>query len=483
MINISSTKKILAKFPVFIFVLMLLAGGLFTFRINQESIWNDEWFTAHNISQPGLCPVIKEIVYTENTPPVYFLLLKCWALGGYIDNIVWLRLFSVLFAVLSVWGIYLLAESVTGNKPVSLITSLLLATSPYVLWYAQEMRNVTFSMFLAIFMMYHFRQYCHTDQKKYFYLAVLFQLTGLFTHYYFTLFIPAQLLYLYFADIKPKRRKWWTAVIIMGLVFALWIPFLWDQVSMNRSGWLQKPGFYFPIRLIASFTAGYLFPFKEQLAALPVMICGVLFVIGLGNLVTDRKRIILSFNYRSYKIFTAVFFIVPVLLAFCLSFVKPIVFGGRRYLVIVLPLFFIAVSQGLISLKNRKIIGLILPLILIFNIFFMIDIYKNRQKRAWDKTSLLIKKYALPGDCVFSTDYTEGKILDYYGISKAELVYTKDIRLVKKTVRPYKRVWYIATAPNLMEQMALASFMKEVFTKQLPTSIGDSVWVTLYKTP
>ena len=482
MTKISAIKTFLQKFPVFICVTMILSCALFTFRLSQESIWNDEWFTAHNISQPGFIPVIKEIVYTENTPPVYFLLLKAWSAGGLLDSIVWLRLFSVLFAVLSVWGIYLLARAISASNASARIAAVLLALSPYVLWYAQEMRNATLAMFIAIFMMYHFRQYCHTSLKKHFYAALLFQLAGLFTHYYFTLFIPAQLLYLYIATPKTKRRNWWVAVIIMTVLFALWIPFLWDQVQMNRSSWLGKPTFYFPIRVLASFSTGYFFMVKEHLAIIPVTVCGVLFVIGLGNLVTDNKRIILSFNYRSEKFFTAVFFIIPVLLAFSLSFIKPIVFGGKRYLIIVLPLFFIAVAQGLMSFKNKKTRGLIISVIIICNIIFMTDIFRNYQKRRWDTTAGLVQKYAISGDCVFSTDYTEGKILDYYGLGVAELVHTKDLRLVKKTVRPYNRVWYIAVTPNLPEQMALASFMKEVFTKQIPTSIGDYVWITLYKT-
>ncbi|MCD6460152.1 glycosyltransferase family 39 protein [bacterium] len=477
----ASTKNYLKKIPVTACLLILLSGVLFTLRIHQESIWNDEWFTVNNISQQGLKAVIKEIVFTENTPPAYFLLLKGWALGGYLTNIVWLRLFSVLFAVLSVWGIYLLAESVTESKVTALIASFLSVVSPYVLWYAQEMRNGTFAMFLAIFMMYYFRKYCYTDKKKYFYLSLFFQLTGLFTHYYFIFFIPAQIIYLYLAPLKAKRKKWWAAIFVMIFLFVLWVPFLWEQVSMNRSGWLPKPSLYFPIRVIASFSAGYFFPFKERFAIVPAVICALLFIIGLGYLVFDKKRIILSFNYRSGKIFILVFFIVPVLLAFCVSFIKPIVFGGRRYLIIVLPLFFIAVSQGLISLKSKKIISLFLSIITFFNILFMIDIYANHQKRRWDKASFLIKKYAVSGDCVFSTDYTDGKILSYYGIGKAELVHTKDIMLVKKTVRPYKRVWYISTTTNLPQQSVLASFMQEVFAKQIQTSIGDCVWITLYK--
>jgi uncharacterized membrane protein len=130
--------------PLATWVVLLIALMARLWRLDYHSIWFDE---AVSLQWAGSDPAFiwqKTFpLVEEKHPPVYYLGLHYWQtmLGwvGLHQNDVALRLFGSLLGVLTVWGIILLAQRLSG-KATGLLTGLLVALSPVLVWYSQELR-------------------------------------------------------------------------------------------------------------------------------------------------------------------------------------------------------------------------------------------------------------------------------------------------------------------------------------------------------
>ena len=115
-----------------------------TWRLGYHSVWFDEavslkWAAA-------------DLDYTWRTtialvedkhPPLYYLALSFWQSllrpFSLAQSDVALRFLGVLLGVLTVWGVLLLVSRISG-KATGRLAGLLVALSPVLVWYSQELR-------------------------------------------------------------------------------------------------------------------------------------------------------------------------------------------------------------------------------------------------------------------------------------------------------------------------------------------------------
>lgn len=126
-------------------LLVLFIATLTRFwRLNYHSIWFDEavslrWAGA----DPGFTWRKTFPLLEEKHPPVYYISLHFWqkllSLVGLAHNDVALRAFGSLLGVLTVGGVLLLARRLSG-RATALLAGLLVALSPVLVWYSQELR-------------------------------------------------------------------------------------------------------------------------------------------------------------------------------------------------------------------------------------------------------------------------------------------------------------------------------------------------------
>ena len=78
-------------------------------RLTDSCLWFDEIFSVHaaeHIWASLFWFVLQDLIH----PPLFYILLKLWlAVGG--DGLLWLRLFAVLFSVLTFVPFFCLAEN------------------------------------------------------------------------------------------------------------------------------------------------------------------------------------------------------------------------------------------------------------------------------------------------------------------------------------------------------------------------------------
>jgi len=120
--------------------IILLALGLRLYRLDAQSLWNDEGSSVA-LAQRDL-PTITRNAAGDIHPPLYYYLLHFWvSLAGHSEFA--LRSFSALAGVALVGGTYLLGRRLFG-LPTAIIAALISALSPFQVYYSQEARMYIF---------------------------------------------------------------------------------------------------------------------------------------------------------------------------------------------------------------------------------------------------------------------------------------------------------------------------------------------------
>ncbi len=127
-----------------LWLVLLLATLVRCWQLDYHSVWFDEavslqWAT----SDPAFIWQKTFPLVEEKHPPVYFLGLHYWRTLltplGLGDSDGALRGFGSLLGMFTVWGIMLLARRVSDQRT-ALLTGILVALSPVLVWYSQELR-------------------------------------------------------------------------------------------------------------------------------------------------------------------------------------------------------------------------------------------------------------------------------------------------------------------------------------------------------
>ncbi|MBK8618091.1 MAG: glycosyltransferase family 39 protein [Anaerolineales bacterium] len=139
-----------ASWLIIIFI-TLFGGGLRVLLLANKGMWLDEtfsvWLAGHSVGD-----MLQWTVKIDPHPPLYYLLLHYWmAYNG--DSPFYVRLFSVLFGAGTIPIIYLIGKRISGDV-VGLAAAVLLALSPFHIYYAQEARMYTFLTFNAAVAIY-----------------------------------------------------------------------------------------------------------------------------------------------------------------------------------------------------------------------------------------------------------------------------------------------------------------------------------------
>lgn len=357
-----------------ILLILLLALVLRIINLNQ-SLWLDEATQALLSSKS-----INSIFFERSAdfhPPLFYLLMHFWIKFGTSE--VWLRLLPVIFGVLTVYGVYLLAQSIFGKK-VALVSALLLSVAPYHIYYSQEIRMYSLAAMLAVFSMYFFWKFVEDGKNWHTNIAssLSYTLTAvllLYTHYLGFLLIIAQLLYMIMFRFQ-KRSLFLINLLFVAFLGSFWLPQFFKQLSAGVNtntyfpGWgemLGTPFYKFLPLIFLKFSIGRI-SFDNRVVY-SIVALSVFCLFGYFLFLALRK--IKNNNIK----FLSIWLFVPILLSLIISFWLPLDQPFR--LLFVLPAFYILLAFGLTSQKRLEKIGLFL---IVLTSLFSLLIY-NTDKR------------------------------------------------------------------------------------------------------
>jgi hypothetical protein len=137
--------------PWLVIITTLLGSFLRVLLLDSKGMWLDETFSIWLANQ-RVVDLLQWTAKLDPHPPLYYLLLHYWiALGG--DTPYNVRLLSVLFGTGTIPLIYLIGKRLSGVV-VGLAAAVLLALSPFNIYFAQETRMytcLTFNVAVAIY--------------------------------------------------------------------------------------------------------------------------------------------------------------------------------------------------------------------------------------------------------------------------------------------------------------------------------------------
>lgn len=298
------------------------------------------WQTSRSI------PAILTIVAGDVHVPLYHLVLHAWRL--YVgDGVMLARLLSLFFFIASIPAMYLLGER-AYSKRVGLIAAFLFSISPFMNWYATEIRMYTLFAFLTIVNQYLYIR-LFRDPEPSDAIWTLYGVTavfGLFTHYFFALNLLAQTLFYFIRrDLFPAHsfRRFLIAAAFVVALFAPWAAYVqYLGVASFQEPSLVPPSF---VNFFSAFVQ-FLFGFQEDaintifLSLWPVVVILSLFTLGRNRAMFPQTQYFLSIVLVSFGVaFIGSFLVAPIFVS--------------RYLAFTIPAFYLIVAGMFASYTPR----------------------------------------------------------------------------------------------------------------------------------
>ncbi len=347
--------------------LLLIVGAallLRTWNLSAQSLDIDE-YTELQVSHETYAFAATK---ADSMPPLYPVLLKTWLaiFSGDMSG----RWLSVFIGVATVWVVGALWSRNFGSA-LALTTAALLAISPLHIYYSQYVRSYGLLMLWTALAIGTLAQAVKSHRKSDWAFFVFSALGGLYTHYYFAIFLAVLSVAFAFWGYGWKwSRQWWVANLCVG-VFALpLIGFvgkdLHFQKGLRESRPLDIPALgYTYVSMLTGYTIGpskrdlQVFDRNEALAsAAPVavvigMISLILGFVGMRHL---RKR-------RLFSLFVLLA-VAPVLLVGGLGILANVTFNPRFVVWSLLPIL-VLLAAGIIENHRSWIVRVALLLLVL----------------------------------------------------------------------------------------------------------------------
>jgi uncharacterized membrane protein len=331
-----------------IVLVALLYAGFRLWNLTATCIWFDEIFSVHAAghSWGELFPfVAQDLIH----PPLFYILLKIWILTGG-DSLLWLRLFPALAACLALVPLILLCRELKFSTFQTAAVILFLAVNGSLIKYAQEVRMYSLLFCLACFSLWLFARWCKGGNAS---LIPLFlvNLLLIYTHYFGGLIVLAELAIVLWLR-RDRAWKWLVMSSLWVLSFLPWVYAVMTAYYQNAGlaqnlNWAGKPGLQQILQFLAGLHQPFYFqqstnePWASAFAAPVILICVIAAVFLFSHEEKDNfdVRLLLSFC------------VVPLAIAFIVSWITPFSIWGTRHLTVIFIPYFLLVTMGLARIQ------------------------------------------------------------------------------------------------------------------------------------
>lgn len=397
-------------------LLALLAFALRAYRIDWQSIWVDENFTIFLSSQD--IASITRITSGDVHPPLYYYMVHFWILlTGQSEYA--LRFASLFFSVLLVPLTYRLGARLLGQG-VGATAAFLTAIAPFQVYYGQEARMYSLIAFLSLTSMCAFTEVggfgpAGPEAKRHYKRSVVYwcalvlsSAALLYVHYFGLLVIFLQNAMVVLTRLRRTSflLKWLLSQVCVAVIFAPWAMVMLRVYATNDEPWRRHiPLLPMMQEIMVNLSIGQS---VEDALSLPLAAGFFLaFLVGATALATRKGS-------RQTLLLLAVYLFSPILVAYLISFDKPI-YGGSRYFLFVAPAFYLLISSGINALRARWL-PLSLALLALLTVTsgyslrnnYWIDSFARDDYRGLAR---LIEDRARPGDGLVVMN---GIVFDYY---------------------------------------------------------------------
>jgi mannosyltransferase len=380
-------------------VLLTLVGAVLRlWHLGAKSLWFDEPLTVAiaRLSWPSFARLwwYGEAAYQG----AYFLLMRGWLRLG--DSEAWIRLPSAIFAIASIPLIYVVARKLIGEKA-ALAAAVLLAFSPTDVYYSQEARGYTLTIFLVLLSASFFVRAVEENRERDWLLWTVLSALAVYSHFFACLVVIAQAASLLVLR-KPGlwRRMLLHAALIVFLT-APGLPFIFRGTPTQDPSLLQWPRAS-PKELLhlASFLGGS----GEKL-----ILSAILWIAAVRSIWRERVERDREIFWRGALLvsWTAL----PIVILGLVSIINPLFV--QRYLIFCLPATVMLAARGMTALPQRR---LGLWLVVALCVFSLVNVFMgySKPREDWRSAAAAVFASAAPGDAVVIFPFFARTGFDYY---------------------------------------------------------------------
>ena len=454
-------------------LLLVLSVGLFlrVYDLGTESLWADEGLSVATVS--GNFVEMKNRLTRSIHPPLYYLVLHGWTrLFGTSEVAV--RFPSVLFGLISILLAYNIGKELFSQN-VGLLTSLMVAISPFHIRYAQEARNYSLLFMLSLISLFYFIKMLKKDSWQTTILYSISSLLLIYTHVYGLFTILTYNVYVILRktilskDHTPSLTHWLFAQCLLVLPFLPWINVIIHHVlHRQRSGsWQVAPSLFtlgasffvyagsLPLLILCTVSLGAVFVYCQQLRLRE----------SGDRLWTSLRAWRNTLSEPRLEPLYLLFFwffchnILPLLLSNVLT-----PFYRFRYTIAASLTLYLIVSKAILRLPKQKTWAVaFISLYCLFSLFSLRFYYQEVNKERWREVAHYIDDHAAPEDLVIVnaanllTDnlnyYSKRHDLTQIGFPSVTQFWQRippgDLKKpFESTVQAYKRVWVVFSHTN-----------------------------------
>ena len=336
--------KLLSHSTVLALVIVALGFGLRLYRLDAQSFWHDEAYSA-GVARATPTDIVANR-FSDVHPPLYYLLLHYWLAIGQGDFV--LRLFSTVLGVAGIAAMYSLGR-VLCDENVGLVAATITAVAPYMIFYSQEVRMYALLFLLSTLLLTSYAHMLRTDSPSWWAAYTVLAALSLNTHFFSGLLILS--LHLHFVICRtPRRIPWHRLAVSDGLIVLTFIPRL--TVTMVQAGrvagnyWISRPS------LAQLLSAPHAFTLSQHVSErlVPPAFAVVLFLFILTHLQIARELAKRGPDTAALTL-TLIAFWSPLLLTVVLSQWRPVYL--ERTLMVAVPGLYLLLSWGTARTRER----------------------------------------------------------------------------------------------------------------------------------
>jgi 4-amino-4-deoxy-L-arabinose transferase-like glycosyltransferase len=338
---------------------VMLAFGLRVVTLDAQSLWRDEVDVLRFAYWP-LPEMWHNLVGAQHNGPLYYVIMRGWlTVAGHSQFA--LRFVSLCAGVLSIPLAWQVARLLTGRRAAGL-AALLVAVSPYMVWYAQDAKMYALVGALTLLATFSLWQALITGRWRWWIGFVVAASLALYIHMLSALMIPVYGLAL---PLSWRRcgRRWLGWALAVGLLTLPYLPLAVWQWPLIRDTYQTGHPFYTFEQLAAALVSLYAWGVASVGHWLALAAWVFLVLAGVSS--TPRPDEGSAAASRAYLV---LWLLLPAGLIYLVS-LRAAVFEPR-YLMFAAPAFYVLAARGITGLMRlaRPVSGPALAVILAFNV-------------------------------------------------------------------------------------------------------------------
>ena len=351
-------------------ICILLLAVVLRLPLLNGSFWLDEAAQALESARP-LAQQLQ--IVNDFQPPLIHILVHFLLIISRSEW--WLRIgAAVIPGLITIWGVYEIGREIGGQakgKKIGAVAAFLLATSPFHIFYSQELRPYSLPAMFAVLSWF---MLIRGQRRAHWIWFTLLTIGGLYASYLYPFLLMSQVVFTAFLQ-RKKIKPLIASLGISGLSFLPWLPMFFQQLQAGQLLRTALPGW----QAVVSFTQAksLLLTIGKFIVGM-VSLKGVIWLVFIAILLSGIAVLMgtwlvdhwseLRQKPHPVKVFWLLlcWLLLPILSAWLVSFIVPVLQPKR--VLFSLPAFYLLFAF-LVTTTTRRAVTLFCQLFLL--VFFI----------------------------------------------------------------------------------------------------------------